>query len=166
MSGAWTNEAHLLAAEVASQTNLASPDFAKFFRLAVADVDSDADGLTDFEERALGFNPLSNHAGRNDSLDYQRATNGLSAASTITVSALDPAMTERWSDPGLVAVRRSGGLLPRTVNLAFAGTATAGADYFSSATNTVLIPRGGGYAKCGWSFTRLLMPPTSSRPKP
>ena len=140
--GNWTNEVQFLAAAAASQTNLASSDFAKFFRLAVADVDSDADGLTDYEERALGFNPSGNHSDRNDLPDYQRATNGLSAASVITVSALDPDMSERWPDPGLVAVRRSGGLLPLTINLSFGGTATAGADYTPSVTNSVRIPLG------------------------
>jgi uncharacterized protein (DUF1800 family) len=66
----------------------------------------------------------------------------LSAASVITVAALDPDMSERWPDPGLVAIRRSGGLKPITVNLAFGGTATLGADYTASVTNSIVVPLG------------------------
>ncbi len=140
--GGWTNEAQLIASGILSQTNLAGPPNSKFYRLAVSDVDTDGDGVTDYEEQVLGFNPNTQHTDRYDQTDYSRITNGLTAASVVTVSALDPMMFERWPDPGLVAVRRSGGLLPITVNFALGGTATPGVDYISSATNTILIPAG------------------------
>src|SRR5262249_12810278 len=122
--------------------NLPSLSPAQFFRLAIDDIDGDGDGVTDYEERALGFNPNTQRTDRNDQTDWFRITNGLSAASIVTVSALDPLMFERWPDPGLVAMRRSGGLLPITVNFALSGSATAGADYISSATNSIQIPAG------------------------
>lgn len=141
LTGAWSNEAPLIAAGALAQTNFPTTG-EKYFRLSIDDVDSDGDGVLDYEERALGFNPASLHSDRNDQTDWQRITNGLSAASVVTLAALDPLMFERWPDPGLVAVRRSGGLPPLTVNFTFGGTATAGADYTASATNTIVIPAG------------------------
>lgn len=141
LTGAWSNEVPLVATGALSQTNFAAAA-ARFFRLSIDDVDSDGDGVTDYEERALNFNPNTQRTDRNDQTDWYRVTNGLSAASVVTASALDPLMFERWPDPGLVAVRRSGGLLPLTVGFVLNGTATPGADYVASATNAILIPAG------------------------
>ena len=142
MTGGWSNETPFIALGDLSQTNLAGPDGIKFYRLAIDDVDSDNDGLVDYEERALNFNPYAQRTDRKDQTDFLRVTNGLSAASVVTLSALDPLMFERWPDPGLVTVRRSGGLLPLTVNLALTGTASVGADYLPNATNAIVIPAG------------------------
>ena len=46
---------------------------------------------------------------------------GLNAGNTITVSIYDDTISERWPDPGVVVVRRTGGLQPLTVNIAFGG---------------------------------------------
>lgn len=142
LTSAWSNEVQLIAGGLLSITNLASTNPATFFRLSVDDVDSDADGVLDYEERALGFNPNSQRTDRYDQPDGDRVTNGLNAASIVTVSALDPLIFERWPDPGLVAVRRSGGVSPIMVNFALSGTATPGADYVSTSTNSILIPAG------------------------
>lgn len=142
LTGAWSNEAPFLATGDLSQTNLTQLDGAKFFRLSIDDLDSDADGVLDYEERALGFNPHTPRTDRRDQTDLFRITNELSAASVVTVSTLDPLMFERWPDPGLIAVRRSGGLLPLTVNFALNGTATPGLDYTPSTSNTISIPAG------------------------
>ncbi len=129
--------ANVLQTYLASTTNSSL-----IFRVSIGDVDSDGDGVTDWEERALGFNPTTNHTDRNDLLDGQRITNALNSASVINVSALDPLMFERWPDPGLVAIRRSGGLAALKVNFSFGGTATLGVDYTASATNSISIPAG------------------------
>ncbi|MCB1130437.1 MAG: hypothetical protein KDN05_04860, partial [Verrucomicrobiae bacterium] len=100
-----------------------------FWRLAIDDIDSDADGLLDAEERWLGFDPKTNRSDRYDTTDLARATAGIAAASVVTVSALDDRMSERWPDPGVVVLRRSGGLAPLTVNVAFSGTALRDADF-------------------------------------
>ena len=114
----------------------------KFWRLKIDDVDSDADGANDAEERWLGFNPSSNRTDRNDTLDLARINAGLNASSTVTVSVLDAVLSERWPDPALIVVRRSGGLKPLTVSLAFGGTATSATDYTSSATTSVFFAAG------------------------
>ena len=142
VTGAWSNESPFIASGPLSLTNFPATGAARFFRLAIDDVDSDGDGVPDYDELALGFNPATQRTDRNDQTDLARITNGLSAASAVTISALDPLLFERWPDPGLVAVRRSGGLLPLTVNFALGGTATPGVDYVSSATNSILIPAG------------------------
>ncbi len=142
LTGVWSNEAALVATGELSATNFSGVDAMRFFRLVIDDVDSDGDGVSDYEERALGFNPHMARTDRHNQTDGQRITNGLSAASVVTVSALDPQMFERWPDPGLVAVRRSGGLRPITVNFVLGGTATPGADYIPSATNSIFIPAG------------------------
>ncbi len=142
LTGAWSNEFPFIASAAFSLTNFPATNGARFFRLAIDDVDSDGDGVADYEERALGFNPDTPRTDRNDQTDFYRITNGLSAASVVTVAALDPLLFERWPDPGLVAIRRSGGLLPLTVNFTLGGSATPGADYIASATNSMLIPAG------------------------
>jgi len=142
LTGAWTNESQAIGTGIPLQAVVPCLDPSKFFRLAINDTDSDADGVPDFEEIALGFNPYSPRTDRNDTTDYARITNGLSATNVVTVSALDPLMFERWPDPGLVAVRRSGGLAPLTVNFSLGGTATVNADYIPTATNSIFIPAG------------------------
>jgi uncharacterized protein (DUF1800 family) len=114
----------------------------RFWRLKIDDVDSDNDGANDAEERWLGFNPLSNRTDRNNTLDLARITTGLNAASTITVSAVDMNLSERWPDPAVVVLRRSGGLKPLTVPISFGGTAINGTDYTSNVSSSVFFPAG------------------------
>lgn len=113
-----------------------------FFRLQIDDLDSDGDGLTDYEELQLRFNPYSANTDRFTTADLSRVTTGLAAASTITVSAIDPSLSERWPEPGVVAVRRSGGLKALTVNLTLGGTATPGADFTTPVSTSVAFPLG------------------------
>ena len=141
LTDSWSNESPLIATGTLLQTNFLVTT-TRFFRLAIDDVDSDGDGVPDYDELIVGFNPNTQRTDRNDQTDFNRITNGLSAPSVVTVSALDTLMFERWPDPGLVAVRRSGGLLPITVHFALGGTATPGVDYISSATNSILIQAG------------------------
>jgi hypothetical protein len=76
----------------------------KFYRIAISDVDTDGDGLNDWEEYKLGldpFNPLSNGAldgyGR-QMTDYQYVAGRLASQNVITISATDPVTTQ--PDPG------------------------------------------------------------------
>ncbi|QJE96308.1 DUF1800 family protein [Luteolibacter luteus] len=113
----------------------------EFFKIVASDVDSDGDGINDWEELTVGFDPGSNRTGRFSQTDSQRITAGLTAASTITVSVYDDSCSERWPDPAVLVVRRSGGLKPLTVNLSFDGTASA-ADYTSSADSSISFAPG------------------------
>ena len=114
-----------------------------FFKLVTDDLDSDSDGLSDWEEHQIGFNPLLNHSDRNDIADLTRVQSTLNAASIITVGLLDGDMREDWPDKGVIAIRRSGGLKPVTINVTFTGTATRNADYTASIPATqVTMPFG------------------------
>lgn len=115
----------------------------RFFRLNIADQDTDGDGISDWEERAIGFDPTRTHSERNTALDSARVPAGLTAANTIAVSVYDKTCSERWPDPAVFAVRRSGGLQPLSVNVSLTGTATRGVDYTASiAGNVVSFPIG------------------------
>ena len=113
-----------------------------FFRLKVADFDADGDGINDWEERAVGFDPLRDRTDRFPQFDSQRLAAGLTAANTITVSVYDDATSETWPDPAVLVVRRAGGLQPLDVNVSFAGTATRGIDYTTMPGNVVKFPPG------------------------
>ena len=115
---------------------------AQFFRLQIQDLDTDADGLSDAEEFSIGFDPTSAHSERNDQTDFQRVSGTWNSISTVTVGVVDANISERWPEKGAIAIRRSGGLKPLTVNFSLGGTATSGADYSASATTSITIPAG------------------------
>src|SRR5689334_2348318 len=58
---AWTNEASTIAQPGTTNVTFPMPANAsgKFFRVFISDVDSDGDGLTDWEEYQLGLDPLN-----------------------------------------------------------------------------------------------------------
>jgi len=135
----WTVEATEVALDSAPVTLLVTKSgTSKFWRLAIDDVDTDADGFLDAEERWLGFNPATNRSDRSEELDGPRITAALASPSEVTIGVLDATMTERWPDPGVVVVRRSGGLRPITVNVSFTGTAARGPDYTASIPSTTV----------------------------
>ncbi len=114
-----------------------------YYRLKVQDVDSDGDGLSDWEEIKLGMDPYSAHSDRNDTSDLARVTAGLTASDVITVGLVRGKMREDWPTKGVIAIRRSGGIKPLTVNVTFGGTATKDTDYTTNLSGTqVLIPLG------------------------
>ncbi len=135
-----------------------------FARVVASDLDSDGDGLTDWEERAMGFDParvFSEGLGSNPTppttnnpriTDFERLSAILAATtnSEITVAALTPEIAENWPDPGLVVFRRPGWqsttnvgrLDPITVNFTLGGTASPGFDYAEPALLSVHFPLG------------------------
>ncbi len=140
---AWFTD-RMEVARQAGQTSIFLPADGqkKFWRLKVDDVDTDADGVNDAEEGWLGFSPFTNRTDRRDTLDLARVTAGLNATSTISVSVLDSNLSERWPDPAIIVLRRSGGLKPLSVPITFSGTATQGADYTSNIASPVVFAAG------------------------
>lgn len=123
--------------------DLPAPDAQAFFRFQIADVDTDADGVNDWEELAVGFDPQTNRTDRNSQTDLQRVTSGLTAASTIQVSVYDDTCSERWPDTAVFVLRRSGGLKPLTVNFSLTGSAVRNLDYQASVSgNSVAFAAG------------------------
>ena len=116
----------------------------QFFKLSIADVDSDGDGLADWEEKVMGFNPQVNRTDRNDSnADLARVQATLNATSTISVGLIDGDMREDWPDQGVIVIRRSGGLKPMWINLSLTGSATRDTDYTTNIPSSqIYLPFG------------------------
>lgn len=119
-----------------------NPATPRFYRLQTFNTDTDSDGLSDWEERTMGYDPLVAHTDRYDTADFSRVDTAWNNTSTVNVAVLDGSISERWPDPGVVAIRRTGGMKQVTVNLSLGGTATAGDDYTSNATTNIVIPPG------------------------
>lgn len=84
----------------------------KFFRVEVRDVDSDGDGISDWEERQLpGFDPAAPRSVRED-VDDLAVLAGMLAGSALTVSVEAPVAvaTEKEGADGVFRLTRSGGL--------------------------------------------------------
>lgn len=134
-SASWTAGSHGL-----SEITFPLTQPSHFFRMAVADADSDLDTITDSEERWLRFDPKRANTERFGTNDATRIAQGLAAANTVTLAVYDPLTSERWPEPAVIAIRRSGGLKPLTVSIALTGTATAGLDFTSPGTTVSLAP--------------------------
>ncbi len=139
-SGTWTPLGPAATGDGAWAQSVIAPGISThgFFRLSVADNDADGDGVNDWEERAVGFDPARNRTDRYAQLDGARLAAGLTAANTITIAVYDDTCSERWPDPAVLVVRRSGGLKPLDVNVSFTGTATRNADYTTAVPGNVI----------------------------
>lgn len=128
----------------------------KFFRTAVADVDTDNDGVSDWEEYKLGLDPLdslsNNTLDNNGQLmnDYAYATGKFAAQNIFSISATDPTTVQpdpgqSVTDLGRLTISRGGfALKPVTVNLSLAtgaGYATENVD-FLSLPRSITLPAG------------------------
>ncbi|HMP90686.1 MAG TPA: DUF1800 family protein [Kiritimatiellia bacterium] len=111
-------------------------------RFVVEDIDTDGDGISDADELAIGFDPTRNRTDRHEQTDATRVAAMLNAMSTVSVAVLDGQISERWPDPGVFAIRRTGGLKPLVVNFTLSGTATRGDDYSTQPGNQIVIPPG------------------------
>lgn len=159
-STGWTNETSVLAQP--GMTNVSFPAPAnlsgKFFRVVISDVDSDGDGLNDWEEYQLGLDPkdaFSNgHLDGNGQLisDYQFALSGMATQNVVTITASDattvqPDAGNSPTDLGEFTVTRTGfGLDMITVNIGAGGPgvgfAVPGVDYLNNLPILVTLPAG------------------------
>ncbi len=142
----WTVETNVVARSGTSITLTATATAtSKFYRVAISDVDSDGDGLTDWEEYQLGLDPMNAMSNGqldgngNPMTDYQFAAAMMAQQNQVTIAASDPVTTQpdpgqNPTDLGTFTVSRGGFALNTiTVHLATsgpgAGFATAGVDY-------------------------------------
>ncbi|MDZ4286404.1 MAG: DUF1800 family protein [Prosthecobacter sp.] len=114
----------------------------RFFRLQVLDLDTDGDGLSNWEEASLGFDPATDHTQRFDQTDFQRVNAAWTQNSSISVAVLEGEISERWPDMGTVAIRRTGGMKPITVNLTLGGNAALNSDYTTNSITNIAMPAG------------------------
>ena len=133
-----------------------------FFRVVTADVDTDNDGLTDWEELQAGFNPNADeqhdcHCGDNcgcgpncgcDATDLERMTRGLQKPPKVTVEAIDTESAEPLggtaTETGTFTVKRRGGIGRVVVNVQRTGTASA--SDLQPLPTTVVLPLGAAQA--------------------
>lgn len=101
----WTTEASVIV-RAGSVVTLSAPASlaAKLFRIAISDVDTDGDGVSDWEEYQLGLDPLNPTSnGQLDGNghpigDYAYAVGRLGSQNLITIAATDPSANQ--PDPG------------------------------------------------------------------
>ncbi len=111
-----------------------------FFRLVVSQMDSDGDGVSDFEEMMLGLDP-ANPTTTPRLADLEASRRSLASPSTVNVGV---ATARGYEDGGQAAefvVFRTGGIGPITVPYTISGSALAGVDFVPLA-GTVSFPAG------------------------
>ena len=159
--GPWSNwviEATTIArtGTVVTLTSPVSPT-PKFYRLAIADVDTDGDGVSDWEEYQVGLDPTRPSSngqvdGNGQPLgDYPYVTGRLAQQNLVTISATDPTANQPDTGQpainlGLLTVARGGFPLNSiTVNLELSGggpgIATENVD-FAAVPRSVVLPVG------------------------
>ncbi|HMP97534.1 MAG TPA: DUF1800 family protein [Kiritimatiellia bacterium] len=110
------------------------------FRLRIDQVDSDGDGVSDYEEHLLGLNPsLATSKPRQS--DYPAALAILDSGNLVTIGATTPRAYEAGVVPGRFTVYRAGSVQPLTIAYTVSGNAVPGADYHPL-SGTVVIPPG------------------------
>ena len=117
----------------------------QYFRLVVTDFDSDGDGVNDWEERQLGFDPFRPDTFNTGLGDKQVILNALVSTNTINVAAIDATATSAFGDTATLRFTRSGNLNPVTVTYTVGGTAVPNTDY-TPLSGTVVFPLGGNTA--------------------
>ena len=154
----WIVETNVVVRSGTNLTLMASAgSVGKFFRTAVSDVDTDGDGVNDWEEYKLGLDPLNpmsnNTLDGNGQLmnDYAYATGKFAAQNIFSIAATDPTTVQpdpgtSPTDLGVLTVSRGGFALKSiTVNLALGGPgsgfATEGVDH-ATLPRTVTFPAG------------------------
>ena len=149
-SATWTDLGTPLAPDASgtlTATNNAGNATGLFYRVRVQDIDSDGDGVTDWEEMQVGFDPYNSHSnGLSGTGDLAAITQGLQSANTITVAATAEHVTEPPTSgvstgSGTFVIARSGGFGGVTVNYTVGGGAVAGADYVAL-SGSVSLPMG------------------------
>src|SRR5260221_1375911 len=183
---AWTDEGGFVA-RTGTVATLSAPlnGIRKYFRVVISDVDTDGDGLSDWEELQLGLDPFrASSSGQVDDIgqplgDYRYATNRLAAQNVVSILASNPTATwpseDPASDTGLFTITRGGFPLGSiSVQLLVGGTAAELSDYaalprpviFPNGVDTVstpVIPLAGSALKSGGIVTATLQPGSSYR---
>ncbi len=153
----WFTETNAVARSGSTLTLMGSVgSAAKFFRIAISDVDTDGDGVNDWEEYQLGLDPLNPYSnGTLDSNgkpinDYAYVVAKLGAQNSVSIVASDPTAVQ--PDPGQTStstgqftVTRGGFALNSvTVNLTTAGPGAGygipGVDYLALPSTVTLSP--------------------------
>ena len=142
LSGPWVNEG---AAVTGAGTPLASlcprNGNLQFMRLQVTDIDTDADGVTDWEEVKAGTDRLLADSDGDGRTDMERILGQLALQNRINVTTPVAQGTEAGGNSAVFQFTRSGNLNPVTVSYLVGGTAVSGEDY-APLSGIVIFPIG------------------------
>jgi hypothetical protein len=140
--GPWTNDGNVISGTGAMVSATTSPrGLRMFLRVEVSDVDTDADGITDWEELQAGTDRYlfdTDGDGRSDR-SYVQSQMGI--ASTVNVYPVSSWASEAGPRTAQFRITRHGGFMPVVVSFTTAGSAVRGTDYVLSATS-VQMPAG------------------------
>ncbi len=110
------------------------------YRVLAKDVDSDGDGVTDWEESILGYDP-TNPMTTPRVPDREAVLASLTATNVISVGTSVPRGYEKEQQPCRFTFFRHGNINPVTIRYSISGTAQGGADY-EMLSGTVFLPVG------------------------
>ena len=109
--------------------SLVAADHSLTLRMHAEDMDSDSDGVTDWEEWAVGLRSDRAKSAIGDNSDMNLITETLATPIEYELSAPRPTATVGIDQPGVVEIERVKGFGPINVQLVFDGNAQSGRDY-------------------------------------
>ncbi|HMP74996.1 MAG TPA: DUF1800 family protein [Kiritimatiellia bacterium] len=143
LDAAWNTHAVSMGSNRLHHFPIPEPQAQPFFwSVQVADVDSDGDGLSDYEEYLIGLNPFTNRSHRTVLNDSNKVRNAFRATNWVSVAAIDPVTHEAWPDAGVFAIRRTGRIDRITVPFTISGSATLNLDYTLSTNGSITLEPG------------------------
>jgi uncharacterized protein (DUF1800 family) len=113
----------------------------KFYRVVVSDLDSDSDGLTNYEERMLGLNANLADSNNDGTSDFSYVSTQLALPDTVTIRAVASFASEDGPASGTFEITRSRSLFNATIPYSVSGTATPATDYLAL-PGSVTLPQG------------------------
>ena len=130
LSGPWVDEGAAVVGD-GNPLNCVCPRSGslQFMRMVVQDIDSDADGVTDWEENKAGTDRLLSDTDGDGRTDMERVVGQLALDNRINLTCRISQGTEAGLKPVVFQFTRSGNLNPVTVTYTTSGTATPGSDF-------------------------------------
>jgi hypothetical protein len=116
----------------------------KYYRVQVQDGDSDGDGVNDWAEQQVGYDPYNSHSkGLTAPDDLASLTAALQSPNIVTVGSsdstiLEPPNANVSADTGTFVITRTGNLNALTVNYTVSGGAAPGSDYVALSGSVAL----------------------------
>lgn len=139
----WTDEGlpHYGTGATLSAVVIIPEGAVKVLRIVAEDIDSDEDGVNDWEELQVGLDPELPKTNTIGADDLTAVTTLLSGANTVSVRASGAVANITQMDNGGFEIVRQGGIEELSVSYTVTGTAQASADYVSL-SGTATIPFG------------------------
>lgn len=141
-------ELHSGTGDLVSTISVRPDSGQRHYSIRVEDVDSDGDGLTDYEELQVGLDPKRTKTDTLGQGDWQALQALLTADNLVGVKAQAAVANITRMEDGAFELTRTGGLDALVVSYTVSGTAVAGSDYMSLSgsvsmpfgENSVIIP--------------------------